>query len=591
MKRNRPVTQTLIQTSIRRGLGRALAIAAAAGLLAACQTIDGETAGQSTAAPKPNHFGSYLAGRFATRQRDAAAASKYFERAVEFEPGNAQLLERLLISEVSKGDLDAAAKTAQDLIKASPEQRLANLVLGIKEFRNGQYPAARGFFEKLDGRALAELGNRFGTAWAHVGEKNTDAAVAIAKGLLGAQGLEAFAIYHKALLEDAGGRDADALQSMALAYKVSKGDSLRVVTHYAEMLERSGAKDKARAVYEAYLKRSPGHPIMEASLARLSAGGAPPAGIATPQQGLAEVFYGVANALNQDTVVDLSVFYVQLSLALNPKDELAITLLGENLQKAGRLQESTEAFSRIAKGSPVYPNAQIQIGSNLAREKKPEEAVRVLTAALTGTPRDVETHQTIGDTLREVERYAEAEQAYSKAVALIGKPLERHWVLFYTRGIARERVKRWSDAEADLQQALQLKPEQPLVMNYLAYTWIEHGVNADKALEMLHRAVELREDDGFIVDSLGWAYYRRGDYAKAVKYLEAAASLEPGEATINDHLGDAYWKVGRQLEARFQWERALTLKPEPDEAAKIQAKLDKGLDGIGAVRAAAPVTQ
>jgi tetratricopeptide (TPR) repeat protein len=180
--------------------------------------------------------------------------------------------------------------------------------------------------------------------------------------------------------------------------------------------------------------------------------------------------------------------------------------------------------------------------------------------------------------MRAKEKYAEAADLYTRALALVPKPQERHWTIFYTRGIALERIKRWTDAEKDLKIALTLKPEQPLVMNYLAYTWVEQGVHMDEALTMLKRAVELRPEDGFIIDSLGWAYYRRGDFADAIKYLEQAILLEPGEPTINDHLGDAYWRIGRKLEAKFEWQHALSLKPDKDDEPKIRHKIEVGLE-------------
>jgi Flp pilus assembly protein TadD len=193
--------------------------------------------------------------------------------------------------------------------------------------------------------------------------------------------------------------------------------------------------------------------------------------------------------------------------------------------------------------------------------------------------------------LRGQEKYAEAAEAYSKAIALIGTPQERNWALFYTRGISYERSERWADAERDLKQALKLKPEQPLVMNYLAYSWVEQGVNKTEALAMLKRAVDLRPEDGFVIDSLGWAHYRLGDYKTAIKYLEQAILLEPGEPTVNDHLGDAYWRVGRKLEARFQWQHALTLKPEAAEQPKIKRKIEAGLEDLPKVPAQAGTPQ
>lgn len=550
------------------------AICAAALALSACATQNAARAPAATGA-EPSKYGAYLAGRFASKQRDPAAAAQYFDEALGFDPSNEQLLERSLVSNMSKGDLNAASENAEALLKTSKDNRLARLISGLKRFRDGKYGEARALFEGIEGKALSEIGNRFGAAWAAVGANQPDDAIRIATSLLGAQGLEAFAVYHKALIEESVGRTPAALQSMALAYKVSKGEILRVVVAYGGMLERSGDPSKAKAVYDAYLVKSPDHPVVTALIASLGKTKSAPK---TPPEGLAEIYYAIANSLNQDNAVDLSMFYAQISLALNPRDDIAITLLGERLQTAERWEESTAVFRRIPQSSPVYQNAQLQIGANLAKEEKLDEAVRVLTAAANGTPRDLELFSTIGDAYREKERYADADAAYTRAVNMLAKPSERHWILFYTRGISRERLKRWTEAEADLEKALKLKPEQPLVMNYLAYTWIEHGVNQGKALDMLHKAVELREDDGFIVDSLGWAYYRRGEFQKAVKYLERAIVLEPGEATINDHLGDAFWRVGRKTEAEFQWNHALRLNPEPEDKARIERKLSVGLD-------------
>jgi tetratricopeptide (TPR) repeat protein len=152
-----------------------------------------------------------------------------------------------------------------------------------------------------------------------------------------------------------------------------------------------------------------------------------------------------------------------------------------------------------------------------------------------------------------------------------------NWSLYYVRGIAYERSKQWPKAEADLKRALELSPEQPLVMNYLGYSWIDQGVNLDEGMKLIRRAVELRPDDGYIVDSLGWAHYRLGQFDDAVRELERAVELRPQDPVMNDHLGDAYWRVGRKIEARFQWSHAKEMEPEKDDLAKIEAKLKDGL--------------
>jgi tetratricopeptide (TPR) repeat protein len=183
----------------------------------------------------------------------------------------------------------------------------------------------------------------------------------------------------------------------------------------------------------------------------------------------------------------------------------------------------------------------------------------------------------LGNILRSRKQYADAVDVYNRAIAMIGKPDRRHWGYYYARGTSYERLKNWPPAEADLKKALELFPDQPLVLNYLGYSWIDQGLHLDDGMRLIERAVSVKPDDGYIVDSLGWAHYKRGNYAEAVRYLERAVELRPDDAVLNDHLGDALWKVGRVREARFQWDQSLSLKPEPEDALKTRRKLEEGL--------------
>ena len=209
--------------------------------------------------------------------------------------------------------------------------------------------------------------------------------------------------------------------------------------------------------------------------------------------------------------------------------------------------------------------------------ERADEAFALLEGVAAREPERIDAFVQLGDLLRHDERYDEAEAAYSRAIARLGKPKREHWTLLYARGIAYERTKRWPEAEADFLKALELEPEQPFVLNYLGYSWVDQGLHLDRAKNMLNRAVELRPDDGFIVDSLGWVHYRLGDYDAAVDSLERAVELEPADPVINDHLGDAYWRVGRQREARYQWQRVLTLEPDEEVTAEVEQKLRSGL--------------
>ena len=184
---------------------------------------------------------------------------------------------------------------------------------------------------------------------------------------------------------------------------------------------------------------------------------------------------------------------------------------------------------------------------------------------------------TLADLLRGKDRFPEAVAAYDTAISRLGKPDERHWQVYFGRGISLESTKNWPKAEADMKKALELSPDQPYVLNYLGYSWIDQGINLDEGMKMLKRATELRPDDGAVTDSVGWAYYRLGQFDTAVEWLERASEQKGDDATVVEHLGDAYWHVGRKREARFEWERALNQKPDKDRLPIIQDKLANGL--------------
>jgi len=182
-------------------------------------------------------------------------------------------------------------------------------------------------------------------------------------------------------------------------------------------------------------------------------------------------------------------------------------------------------------------------------------------------PTDLKPLDALGNILRARKRYAEAADTYTQALKLVPIPDKRHWSIFYSRGTCYERLKNWPGAEADLQKALQLFPDQPLALNYLGYSWVDQNRNLKQGMALIEKAVALKPDDGYIVDSLGWAHFKLGNYAEAGRFLERAVELKPQDPVLNDHLGDALWRVGREREAKFQWDQSLTLDPEPEGKA------------------------
>jgi tetratricopeptide (TPR) repeat protein len=261
----------------------------------------------------------------------------------------------------------------------------------------------------------------------------------------------------------------------------------------------------------------------------------------------------------------------------------ALRALGERDSGTTRLEAAVTAYRAALE---EYTRDQVPLQwamtqSNLAYAlhdlERTNEAFALLEEVAASEPEEINALVQLGDLLRQDENYEESEKAYSRAIARLDELQSEHWTLFYARGITYERTDRWPQAEADFLKALELDPEQPFVLNYLGFSWADMGINLDRAQSMLNRAAQLRPNDGFIIDSLGWVHYRLGEYQEAVVRLERAVQLEPDNPEINDHLGDAYWQLGRQRDARSRWEHTLTLEPQEQAEVQIQRKLKSGL--------------
>jgi Flp pilus assembly protein TadD len=226
----------------------------------------------------------------------------------------------------------------------------------------------------------------------------------------------------------------------------------------------------------------------------------------------------------------------------------------------------------------MKPMAVVRVADNLDAMGNRPEAIRRLSNIVTTNPRDIDAISVLGDLLRSDKQYQKAADTYSKALDITGGKTPGDWRFYYVRGIAFERSDQFPRAEKDFLTALDLNPNQPQVLNYLGYSWVDKGMNLTRALDMIQKAVQASPNDGYIIDSLGWAYYRLGRYADAVTQLEQAATLRPNDPEINDHLGDAYWRVGRKLEARFQWNVAYAMDTEGNVKARVAPKLKGGLD-------------
>jgi tetratricopeptide (TPR) repeat protein len=380
---------------------------------------------------------------------------------------------------------------------------------------------------------------------------------------------------HAGLILDVAGKKAEAGKRLERVYKLD-ANALRAVEAYGRWASRNVGKDEALKVYQDFDKVLPNHPLITEAMDEIKDGEKLGPLVDSPQAGAAEVLFGLGTSLGRQGGEDLALAYLQLAIYLSPRHPLALMSLADLYEQLKKPALALKVYQRVPADSPLKRNSDIQMATNLDALDRTDEAKKTLEKLISERPKDLEAIVALGNILRVRKDFAQCADAYSKAIDTL-KPTDKNWMLFYFRGICYERSKQWQSAEADFKHALELSPEQPHVLNYLGYSWIDQGVNLDDGMKMIRRAVEQRPDDGYIVDSLGWAYFRIHNYDEAVKQLERAVELKPEDPTINDHLGDAYWKVGRKLEATFQWAHARDLKPEADDLKKIEEKLRTGL--------------
>jgi len=373
--------------------------------------------------------------------------------------------------------------------------------------------------------------------------------------------------------------------NFAQAFKKNPA-TLRVADAYARHLLNTNNRKLAKQTLKMHIAKSSEHPLSTALLAEIEAGKIPPLLVTTPTDGLAEVFYGIGDALAGEGGLDMGIIFLQFALYLEPNFPLAEVALAEAYDSAKRYDLELVAFDNIKEDSPLWLNVQIQKALALNALDRVDDAKGLVDKIIDKNPKDVRPLDALGNIMRSHERYAEARDYYSRAIALIGKPTKGNWPLFYARGVCSERLKDWPSAEADLKKALELSPDESPVLNYLGYTWVDQSQNLKTAMDYIRKAVKLKPDDGYYIDSLGWAYYRLGNIQSAVEHLERAVELKPDDPVINDHLGDAYWRIGRKLEAKYQWQQSLTLKPDADLITTIVKKLKDGLPDTPATKAA-----
>jgi tetratricopeptide (TPR) repeat protein len=521
-------------------------------------------------------FSDYLTGRAAQLDHDWATAGPAIRRAWESARDDAGLRHDALLLSISGGDVAGALQVARAVPADSSDAPLANFILTLDDFVAGRFAAVQTKLTSAPARGLDRYLTPILVAWSEVGRGRKAEALAALDQLDQLGGVEALRQLQAAMVNDATG---DHAQAASLYDKIMDGNPpLHALALAAQFYQRQGDVEKARKTIQKIDPDGSSASLREEMLSRLSdKSRIPPAPDA--RSGAADALFGISASLIAEKQNDIApLLYVQFALELRPDFPSAQLLLAEIDQRWGRLDDAAAVLLAVDEKSEIRSTAERLAMSVLDKAKETDRALKVGQAAVKAHPADIDMLLSYADLLREKSHFPEAIAAYDTALAKVSPTSNRKGLALYHRGIAYQQAHQWPHAESDLLAALQLRPDDPGLLNYLAFSWADQGVNLDRARTMLERAIQLVPDDGAIVDSLGWVMYRSGDYDEAIKQLERAVSLDANDATINDHLGDAYWRAGRQLEARTQWEKASRLGDDKALNEQIRIKLRDGLD-------------
>jgi len=527
--------------------------------------------------------GSFLAARVAVRDNDDRAAVAFYKRAQALDPEDADLKRNLFVSLMANGRIEEALEIANTIDGGGNPENLARIVQAIEAIRKRSWTKVPQSMEGLKGTDLDQLSADLIRSWALFGAGDLDAALEAAETIAGPDWVILVRNYHSGLMAAANGAHKKAIAKFGEV--IEKRQLAPVLTEtYSRAIEalvrthiRAGDKDKALEALNVGISLLPSHRAYTLLKKSIDDDKTVTPLITSSQEGVAELFFNIASAIGRDGGMPFAKTYLQIANHLNGESDVIAYGLGDIFERQKRYDEANAHLSTIPESSPIYRRAAIATALNLNQMEKSAEAISGLKELIKKDPKDLNGYMTLGGLFSQKEKYKEAAEIYDEAVLQIGEPKSFHWNLFFRRGISRERQMQWDLAEPNFKKALELFPDQPDVLNYLGYSWIDMGIHLDDGLDMIRKAVKQQPRSGFIIDSLGWAYYKLGKFADAVRELEKAIQIMPQDATLNDHLGDAYWRTGRKLEATFQWKHALTAKPVPVEITKIEKKLKVGL--------------
>tara|TARA_Y100000590_G_scaffold466365_1_gene641453 strand:- start:182 stop:1876 length:1695 start_codon:yes stop_codon:yes gene_type:complete len=530
--------------------------------------------------------GNYLAGESAFNNKDNKAAIYYFENALDLNKIDKEIGHNIAVKLCTlyllEGEIDKCIllgkKIEKNLTSNSIENTNILITLIVGDIKEKKFNSALNRLKTIKRSSYERFSVPIMEAWLIAGEKrNFNKAKKKLDQLSKDLEINSSSLrnLNLALIYDFFNNNEKAL----IYYQKSINDFTRPSYRLAEIIanafQRNGDFEKAKNIYTKFLSDHNDSLLVEKSLKSIEKKEVPKKLILNTNDAIAELFSTIASTFTSDFTNNFSIIYSHFSLYLKKDFEVAQLYLAELLEENNQYVEANNLYEKIKPSSNFYWHAELRKARNLELLGDSKRSIPILKKMSSERKERYDSLKLLGDIYRNYKKYDEAIKYYNEAISRIENISSEHWDLLYSRGIAYERNNQWKKAEKDFLEILDLVPNQPEVLNYLGYSWIEQNSNLEQATKFILKAVSAKPGDPYIVDSLGWAYYNLKEYEKAIKELERAVGLKPTDPIINDHLGDAYFKANRKLEALYQWKKAIQFKPENDLEKKIEEKIKK----------------
>ena len=525
--------------------------------------------------------GSYIAGQFAEKEGDFKNASYYYIDLISRGDSEREIITRSVIYAALAGNFEIATAISRKIDDLQLNYPVANLVIFAEAIKKREKSEILRAFERHK-KNFPEIFKIVTEFWILIIDNKKDEAFRLINSISINNEAQLQIINYNQLLAYVYFNEYEQAKTL---YENMEFSNFLFDSESALALVKYFQKNKESEVSESIISKarsaSNNAYYIQAFKNKLSNGGVSDAIRITPYKQIAEVFFrwsqssqrGVENIINKS-------FYLSLANFADPTSSFLKFNLATILNDSGNYELSREILDNFSNDDVFFMDSIVENSFAIEQLDSNESALEYIQQFIIDGYANARLLKTYGSLQRSMSLFKEAIKSYTRAIEVAKRETytEAIWPILFLRGISFERSKNWALAESDFISALELSPDQPQVLNYMGYSLLERKEKLDQALKMIILAAEKSPDSYHIIDSLGWAYYKKGDFGKALLYLEKAMEIESTDPIVNDHLGDVLWMLGRKREAKFQWKKSLSFNPESVDQKNTEDKLKFGLN-------------